>query len=279
MSKHPRPETPMRVERGIGWEMHLGDCLEVMATLDKVDHVITDPPYEAEAHSLQRRVAVGVAQGGKARGKRAGWNKADKVVVAPLDFPAIGPAERDACAVQFGRLAIRWSLVFCQAEAVAVWRDALTAGGMSFRRAAVWVKPDAQPQLSGDRPGMGYESIVCAHAPGRSAWNGGGRVGVFTHCKNDHVLGTTGSHPTQKPRALMVELVEHFTDPGETILDAFAGSGTTGVACLRLGRRFIGIEKDPKYFALACERLRAEESGSTLQAARAGQLPLLGGVK
>jgi site-specific DNA-methyltransferase (adenine-specific) len=77
----------------------------------------------------------------------------------------------------------------------------------------------------------------------------------------------------------MLALVADFTDPEETILDPFAGSGTTGVACLRLGRKFIGIEKDPTYFALACERLRAEEQGSTLQAARAGQMALLGGGK
>ena len=76
----------------------------------------------------------------------------------------------------------------------------------------------------------------------------------------------------------MLELVELFTDPGESVLDPFAGSGTTGVACLRLGREFIGIERDPKYFALACERLRAEEAGSTLQAARAGQAALFGGA-
>jgi len=60
------------------------------------------------------------------------------------------------------------------------------------------------------------------------------------------------------------------------VLDPFAGSGTTGVACLRLGRRFIGIERDPKYIEVARERLAAEESGSTLQAARAGQVPLFG---
>ena len=72
-------------------------------------------------------------------------------------------------------------------------------------------------------------------------------------------------------------LIGTSTVADSTILDPFAGSGTTGVACLRLGRKFIGIEKDPTYFALACERLRAEEQGSTLQAARAGQLSLLGG--
>ncbi len=57
---------------------------------------------------------------------------------------------------------------------------------------------------------------------------------------------------------------------------SFSGSATTGLAALRLGRKFIGIERDPAYFDLSVDRLRAEESNSTLQAARAGQLPLLG---
>ena len=60
---------------------------------------------------------------------------------------------------------------------------------------------------------------------------------------------------------------------------ALAGSGTTGVAAIRLGRKFIGIERDEKYFQLACDRLRAEENGSTLQEARRGQLPILAAIK
>ena len=150
-----------------------------------------------------------------------------------------------------------------------LWREALAP--LSYRRTCVWVKPDGMPQYSGDRPGMGYESIVCSHAAGRSTWNGGGRVGVFVHNKNS---GGKHDHETQKPLPLMLELVELFTDPDDIVLDPFAGSGTTGVACLRLGRRFIGIEKDPTYAQLARDRLTAEERGSTLQAHRAGQEPL-----
>ena len=82
-------------------------------------------------------------------------------------------------------------------------------------------------------------------------------------------------HPTQKPIALMLWCISLSKAPG-IVLDPYAGSGTTGVAALRLGRRVILIEKDPKYAALCVERMRAEESGSTLQARRAGQLPLLG---
>lgn len=259
------------IERGAGWEMHLGDCLQVMPTLAPVEHVITDPPYEAEAHTLQRR-------------KAAGWRHhkmGAKIVDAPLDFAPLTTEVRHRAAEQMSRLAKRWVLAFCQAEAVSAWRLAYEEAGLVWKRSCIWIKPDGQPQMSGDRPGMGYESIACAHAPGRTRWNGGGRHGIFRHPKNEDgaLVGVKNEHPTQKPKALMIELVSLFTDPGETVLDAFAGSGTTGIACLRLGRHFVGIERDPTYFALACERLRAEESGSTLQASRAGQLPLLGGVK
>ena len=82
-------------------------------------------------------------------------------------------------------------------------------------------------------------------------------------------------HPTTKPIALMIELVSLFTDPGDLILDPFAGSGTTGIAALRLGRRVILIEKDPVYARLCVDRMTAEENSSTLQAHRAGQLPLV----
>lgn len=62
-------------------------------------------------------------------------------------------------------------------------------------------------------------------------------------------------HPTQKPLALMSHIVKASSRPGECVLDPFAGSGTTGVACAKLGRRFIGIEKDQKHFATACRRI------------------------
>ena len=83
-------------------------------------------------------------------------------------------------------------------------------------------------------------------------------------------------HPTQKPAELIGAQVEAFTDPNDLILDPFAGSGTTGVAALRLGRRVILIEREPKWAELSRERCRAEASDSTLAAARAGQVPLFG---
>ena len=190
----------------------------------------------------------------------------------PLSFAPILEDERGSAAGQFVRLAQRWSILFCQVEAVMRWQDAMTDAGHAARRIGVWVKPDAMPQFTGDRPGMGYESIVFTHAKGRSRWNGGGRVAVFTHNKN--TPGGAHHHETQKPLPLMLELVELFTDPDDIILDPYCGSGTTGVACLRLGRRFIGIEKDATYAKVAHDRLVAEGNGQSLREARAGQLPM-----
>ena len=75
----------------------------------------------------------------------------------------------------------------------------------------------------------------------------------------------TGHHPTQKPVALMQDLVETYTNPGDTVLDFTMGSGSTGVACVNTGRRFIGIERDPGYFAIA-ERRIAEAQPQLLAA-------------
>lgn len=73
--------------------------------------------------------------------------------------------------------------------------------------------------------------------------------------KNAKSEGCSGLHPTQKPVALMEYLIKTYTNPGETVLDNCMGSGTTGVACKNLNRKFIGIEKDDKYFELAKERI------------------------
>lgn len=66
-------------------------------------------------------------------------------------------------------------------------------------------------------------------------------------------------HPTQKPIALLEWCICHLPNDAKTILDPFMGSGTTGVACARLGRRFIGIEVEPRYFDIACRRIEAAQ--------------------
>lgn len=255
------------------WQIHHGDCLEWMRTLpDKsVDHVITDPPYSEHVHNAQRRRVMPDANTRPSR----------KVRTADLGFSHLSSDVRTRTASEMARLSRRWCLVFCDIEGASGWIDALQAAGLDYVRTGIWVKPNATPQFTGDRPAVGCEAIVIAHQRGKKRWNGGGKRAVWDTPTelNRGVLGVGRQHPTQKPTDLMVELVSLFTDPGETILDPFAGSGTTGVAVLRLGRSFMGAEKDAGHYATACERLAAEEVGSTLAAARAGQLSLIGGER
>lgn len=221
----------------------LGDCLEIMPELGAVDHVITDPPYEKEAHKTGRRTQASVKHG----------------INADLDFEAITEGVRAEVASITVRASQGWCMYFCQAEAAGLWRDAIETAGGKYKRTMIWVKPDSTPQLNGQMPAPGYESIPLAWCGvGHSAWNGGGRRGVFTHLTNQP--DRHGAHPTEKPVKLMRELVALFSNAGQTILDPFMGSGTTGIACLREHRKFIGIELSEKYFDIACARIRDAHS-------------------
>ncbi len=240
---------------GPGWELYEGDCIAGMRELAdrSVDVVITDPPYEAEAHTKQRRT-LRATRDPNAR-RRPGEALA---ITEPLPFAAIIESQRLDVATEIARVAKRWVLAFCQVESTRRWADAFVGGGLEYIRTMVWIKPDGLPQYTGDRPGMGYESIVVAHRKGRKRWNGGGRHGVFEYNKN----GGPGPapHPTTKPQPLMRELVSLFSEPDDLILDAFAGSGSTGVAAVALGRRFVGYELNAGYFDIACRRLRGDEA-------------------
>lgn len=217
-----------------------------------IDVFIADPPYEAEAHTKGRRIA------------RSDHARTRAPVAAPLPFAALTDQERLWAACEMGRLAKRWVLVFCQAEAAHKWRTALETGGLQFVRQGVWIKPDAQPQLTGDRPGMGYETIVIAHPRGRKRWNGGGRSAVWTYSRATYQSGIIGQnkppHPTTKPLPLLRELVELFSEPGELVCDPYAGSGTTGVACRMLGRCFLGWEQDAHMAEIARRRIAGDRA-------------------
>jgi site-specific DNA-methyltransferase (adenine-specific) len=218
---------------GEGYCLYQGDAVTLVPLLGGYDHCITDPPYEEEAH-VRMRCTRAVLEG--------------RQINAGVDFAPVTDVQRRLLA----QLRCQWILIFCQAEAIARYQGLL---GAKYKRPLVWVKPDSAPQFTGDRPAMGYESIVCAWGmPGRSQWNAGGKRGISTHCIRDEEQRW---HPTQKPLGLMRELVRDFTNPGDCVLDPFMGSGSTGVACLEEGRRFLGIERDARYFALACDRLVA----------------------
>ena len=119
-------------------------------------------------------------------------------------------------------------------------------------RFGVWIKTNPMPQISADRPSQGWEGIVYMHSTSgkKKRWNGGGQHGNYIG-----PVITDGAHPTGKPVPLFTGFVERFTDRGDIILDPFMGSGTTGVAAIQMGRKFIGIEREPKYFDIACKRI------------------------
>jgi site-specific DNA-methyltransferase (adenine-specific) len=216
-----------------------------MPGLAPVDHVITDPPYEAHMHAAKR--------GEKAFGSARRIRTDGHANPPPVDFASI-EGVREGAAREMARLSQGWLLAFCTPEGIAPWRDAIEAAGARYKRACFWHKPDGAPQFNGQGPAMAVEAFVAAWCgPGFSRWNAGGRRNLWTCVTNGK--DRDGTHPTEKPRALMGELIADFTRPGETILDPFMGSGTTGVASADYGRAFIGIEVDPRYFDVACRRI------------------------
>lgn len=176
----------------------------------------------------------------------------------PLGFESIADIRSEAarliCAASSG-----WTVLFCTPEGVALWRDAIEAAGARYKRACFWIKPDAPPQFNGQGPAFAVEAFVTAWSgSGPSKWNGGGRRNYFVHATNPperRARKTADRHPTEKPLSLMREIVALFSNPGDLVLDPFMGSGTTGVACIEEGRRFIGIERDPAFFDMARARL------------------------
>jgi DNA modification methylase len=149
-------------------------------------------------------------------------------------------------------------------------------------RFLVWAKAAPAPPPPGSGWPSGAELCVYAYRPGRT-WNHNGSSpppnNVFTCDSFRHGQPGKVEHPTQKPVAVLTPILAASTRPDDVVLDAFCGSGSVGVAALRLGRRFIGIERDPVYAALARERLSADVEISDVKSRRAGQAPLFGGPK
>lgn len=230
--------SPIRKEVQIGdCRLLLGDCLEIMPTLGKVDHVITDPPYEDELHKAVGRIR----------------RNDGREMIQDLGFDGIN-ASRSEIASTIVEVSQGWALIFTLAEGVRAWRDELQSSGAKWDTVLAWIKPDASPRFNGQGAARGFENCITVWCgKGYRSWNGGGKRGVYSHCVN---VGRDGRHPTEKPIPLMMDLVADFTQPGQMILDPFMGSGTTGIACLKLGRSFIGIERDETHFETACQRIQ-----------------------
>lgn len=116
------------------------------------------------------------------------------------------------------------------------------------------------------RPNGRIQSTGTDHYPGMKP-TPANVLQEFVNPKTVLEFGTVGNqngnkvHPTQKPVALLEYLIKTYTNAGETVLDNTMGSGSTGVACVNTGRKFIGIEKEPKYFEIAKSRIREAQRG------------------
>lgn len=206
-----------------------------------IDHVITDPPYCEHVH-----------------GRRNVTEHRNGYEVPAIEFPAFTLDDINRFAAEAARVARRWVIVFCSDRQLGAWIDALTRADLRYVRSGVWIKSDPMPQMSGDRPAQGFELMAVAHVKGtgRLRWNGGGRPLTYTGSRGEESgILRKRPHPTAKPTWLMESLIRDFTDPGDLIADPFAGSGSTGVAARRLGRRFAGWERDPRFHALAEARI------------------------
>lgn len=213
-----------------------------------VDHVIGDPPYDEQTHVGARTLKWTEDK----TNPKAKWAASGGAAVA-IDFASLPPIETFV-----GGLATcskRWVILFCSLEMLGDYR---AASGESWVRSGTWNRKDPAPQISGDRPGQGSEGIAIMHRKGRKRWNGGGRQATWTGptCKDPRRM-----HPTKKPLWLMEALIRDFTDPGDLVFDPTGGEGTTGEACVKLGRRFIGCELDPKYHAAGLARIARAANG------------------
>lgn len=204
-------------ERQIGdCRLILGDCLAVMPLLDPVDAVVTDPPY-------------GIGEGnakGQSRQKLA----------APRDYKGSdgwdnAPISIDHIAAM--RAGSKTQIIF---------------GGNYFEGlgpTSCWLIWDKQNTGDFADCEMAWTNMSKAVRIIHWRWNGMIR-------KGDDIR----QHPTQKPLGVMEWCVNHLPAEAQTVLDPFMGSGTTLVACARLGRKGIGIERDPEYFEIACARVQ-----------------------
>jgi len=201
--------------------LYQGDCLEILQSLPVVDIVLTDPPYGIGENA--KRVA--------SRGTSSALIKRAVVTdYGDFDWDAepASAAHIDAC-IAAGRNAVIWGGNYFQVPPARGW--------------LVWDKIN-----SGDFADceLAWTNLKMAVRQFRHMWNGMMRDSERTQ----------RVHPTQKPVKLM-EWCLSFAPGAETVLDAFMGSGTTGIACVNMSRSFIGIEKEPRYFDIACGRIEA----------------------
>jgi site-specific DNA-methyltransferase (adenine-specific) len=243
------PDPYYRDERN-GITLYCGDCLHVLPYLEaaSVDLLLTDPKYGISQPGVSH-------DGPPGKGSRS------------FDFfENDTPHEANALALAARRLCLH---AMTETASAYWWVGHYTFGPLVEAyssegwktRFLVWQKACPAPAPPGSGWPSAAELCVYAFKPGRT-WSHDGtnapRSNVFVCDSYRHGIPGKVGHPTQKPFGVVVPLIEASSCRCDTVLDCFSGSGTTGVSCLRTGRRFIGIEIEERYCEIAANRLRKE---------------------
>ncbi len=219
-----------------GVELYCGDCLEVLPTLGPVDLVLTDPPYELSS--------AGPGKSHYGMSLRKFDSKAYTDIVTGFDEAIFFPL-LDAICKPLNLFC------FCSNKQISKIMSYHESRGRATTL-LIWHKVNAAPFANGVWRG---DIEYCVHA--RDA--GAVFLGNADEKKkvSEHPIVSDAAHPTVKPLPIVEKYVRIGSRPGQTVLDPYCGSGTSGVAAVKLGRNFVGIEKDPGHFDTACRRISA----------------------
>lgn len=218
--------------------LYQGDCREILPTLCKVDAVITDPPYE-----IKKKFGTSSMYGCR----RMEFHFDIKGVTDEVVIPALDNAF-DKC---------NSFHVFCDPEQYAGIAAIARAKGFTPKP---WAKQKlcSPPPMPGNWWPSSFELAMYGYKPGAYFGDNSAKrknMMVFDSYRHGIRASEKEEHPTQKWLPMMLYLVKTMIKADGIALDPFMGSGSTGVACSNLGRSFIGIELDPRYFDIACRRI------------------------
>ena len=235
----------MRIETIGNATLYLGDCRDILPTLPKVDAVITDPPYSERTHS---------GHDANAKNRRDGANARE------LGYAALSESQAAELARLFHSATTGWVVWFTDSELATFIRREFDGIGRTTFAPLPYHHPGRSVRLSGDGPSSWTDWIVVSRTKAQLRW--GTLVGGY-------VAGPGWSDKERmggKPLRLMQAVVNDYSRRGDTVLDPFMGSGTTGAACCIEGRRFIGCEIDPAAFDIACRRIEdAQRQGRLIE--------------
>lgn len=212
----------------------LGDCREVLKHVGKVDAVIADPPYSERCHADHDSGAS------KAR------DSADR---RSLGYRFLSRQDVAFLAQQFAMVCSGWIVWMTDSDLALDVRTSLEAAGRYAFAPLPFYQPGRSVRLTGDGPCSWTDWIVVARTKAQIRW--GTLPGGYVAGQEWNDKSRMGGKPT----LLMDALVRDYSKAGDTVLDSHMGAGTTGVSCVRLGRKFIGVEIDRDAFDIACRRI------------------------